>query len=435
MSWILRCSAAALAIAMLPFFARAETAPPVSPATAPVAAPVAAPTTAGQTPPADPKPSVVTVSFSGWLVFNTYYNAGSFNTNAGFIDQPLYATPGDGGALGMSVKQTRLRANVSLPADGLLGNARLTGLVEGDFGGGYAAADLSQALPRLRLAWIAATWANLGGLTVRVGQDWGVLEGPVAAVSLGHITVPRFAGAGQVFRRSPQVRVEGELGDRVGGTYTGAVLPNGDKQVAADGVLVGLRSATPDFEGRVAVFYRTEKKKHVEIGISGHHAQERWILDGEANAPTKYLVSQAVAVDYKLDLPYVTILGSAFKGENLDVWNSGAGPGIRRIMLAPDNKKLLAVTGIRTKGLWSQLGVTPVNGLRLLFGGGVETPTLADLGADANFRRNQQLSAGAVVSAGGRWRAGLEVTGYRTRTFPGRLLTSRQVELSTLYSF
>ena len=81
-----------------------------------------------------------------------------------------------------------------------------------------------------------------------------------------------------------------------------------------------------------------------------------------------------------------------------------------------------------------------VNGLRLLVGGGVEAPTASDLGAGAAFRRNEQISAGAVVSAGGRWRVGIEVTGYRTHTVatptvPSRLLTSRQVELSTFYSF
>lgn len=430
MSRILRCSTVAFALALFPLLARAETSPPAGPAAAPGAVPAAA----APIPPAAPKPGGATVSFSGWLIFTSYYNAGSFNASGGVSDLPVYAVPGGGAGFGMSAKQTRLRVNISLPADNRLGGARLTGLVEGDFGGGYAASDLSQSLLRMRHAWVAATWPNLGGLTVKVGQDWGVLQGPVAAVSLGHITTPRFAGAGQLFRRAPQVRAEGELGHRIGAAYTAAVLGNGDKQVGADGMLVGFRSAAPELEGRAAVFYRTERKKHAEFGVSGHRGQERWILGGVEGSPDKYLVSRAVAMDYKLDLPYVTLLGAAFTGENLDVWNSGAGPGVARITI-PATDNLLAVTGIRTKGAWSQLAVAPVNGLQLLLGGGIEEPRRSDLGVGATFRRNQQISAGAVISAEGHWRAGLEVTGYRTRALSGRLATSRQVELSTLYSF
>src|SRR4051794_40804035 len=46
---------------------------------------------------------------------------------------PLYAPPPGTDTAGISARQSRLRAGVTLPTDGLLGGAKLKGLVEIDF--------------------------------------------------------------------------------------------------------------------------------------------------------------------------------------------------------------------------------------------------------------------------------------------------------------
>ena len=406
---------AALVAIALPFLAAAQPAPATS------ASPAATPAT----------PSL---SLSGWLALNTYYDAGTFNPSAGFVDQPMAVASSRGSGFGMSVKQTRLRLSGALPSDALLGGAALTGLLETDFAGGYANSDLQFPLARVRHAWIAATWAELGNLTVRVGQDWGLLQGPALPISLGHMTTPRFTGAGYLLRRTPQIRAQGELGGAVGFAWAAAVMPNGDRQLASDKVGVGFRSGLPDFEARAAAVLRSAGRKVAEVGLSGHYGEERWTLDGLAGTPDRHLASQAVALDYRLDAGWVSLTGAAFTGENLDVLYSGVGTGVNKVTVSATDAKLLAVTGIRTKGLWSQLVVAPLPWLQLLAGYGLEVPRGPDLGADALFRRNQQLSTGVVASAG-RWKVGLELTAYRTRALAGDLRTANQVEASTLYAF
>jgi hypothetical protein len=248
------------------------------------------------------------------------------------------------------------------------------------------------------------------------------------------MTTPRFTGAGYLLRRSPQVKAEGELGGAVGLAWAAAVMPNGDRQVGSDKVDVGFRSGLPDFEARAAAVVRSGGRKVAEVGLSGHYGEERWTLDGVVGAPDRHLASKAVAIDYRLDAGRVSLTGAAFTGENLDVLYSGVGTGVAKVTVSATDARLLAVTGIRTKGLWSQLVVTPIPWLQLLAGYGLEVPRRSDLGPDALFRRNQQLSTGVVASAG-RWKAGLELTAYRTRAPAGELRTANQVELSTLYAF
>ena len=76
--------------------------------------------------------------------------------------------------------------------------------------------DPSLPLVRLRHAWVSAAWPQLGNLSVLVGQSWGIVGGPSFAQSLSHLATPRFAGAGFLYRRAPQLRVSGDVGQTFG---------------------------------------------------------------------------------------------------------------------------------------------------------------------------------------------------------------------------
>jgi len=417
----------ALALAAaLPIAAAAQPAPtPAPPAPAPVAAPAAAPA---------PAPSGVTVDIGGWMVFNSYFNWGGSNA----VDLPQRAAAlRDELAAGMQVRQSRVRANLGLPGGGLLGDAKLKGLVEVDFMGGSVNGDQSLTIVRFRHGWVSATWAELGNLTLTVGQTWGIYTGPYFAQSLGHLAVPRFAGAGFLFRRAPQVRLSGDLGGDLGVLWAVGALAPMDKATAPAPVTsaasVGERSGMPDLEGRAAWVWRPGRKNVAEVGVSFHLGQDKYLLNAGTTNDNKVIHSSGLAVDAKLDVAGVTLLGAAFQGRDLDILNT-AGAGVKTTTTAG---VVTAAEAIETRGVWGQLQYQATPALQLLAGGGLERPTPGQLPAGATVvKRNGQVSGGVVVNLTPKWRCAAEVTHYvTTYNAADSRYELTQAELSTLYAF
>jgi hypothetical protein len=392
------------------------TAQPAAPAPAPVPPP---------TPSA--KPPAVTWELGGWLVLNSWYDDGAFNAS----DLPRYATPvKKEKAMGMSARQSRLRAGIGVPDDGgLLGGAVLKGFVEVDFVGGYAStADDSAPLLRLRHAYVTATWKDLGNFTILLGQTADVFHGPLVPATLAHLATPRFAGAGYLYRRAPMIRLSGEVGKDLAVVYQVAAI--------SPATSTGYRAATPDLEGRLALLLRGSSPVKGELGLGGRFAREKWQLTGKAGtpAPNQTVKSQGVAVDLKIDAGYVALIGGAFAGENLDVENSLFG------VRTADNGtagKYTSVKSIPTKGGWGQLQVVPVKPLMLVAGAGVELPRKKMLPATIAagvpaIDRSLQISGGVLVNLTSKLRVGLEVTHYEAHGVDKKTSRADQVELSSL---
>ncbi len=381
----------------------------------------------------------LTLDTSGWLILNTWSTFGSVNA----ADLPRWAMPGAAEKdFGMGVRQSRIRMNLGIPTDGFIPNAEIKGLVEGDFMGGYVGGDSSLPLPRLRHAWVSATWKEYANLSVLVGQTWGIIEGPAFASSLSHLAIPRFAGAGFLYRRAPQVRLSQELGSTFAvGYQVAAIAPMDRETTTLPGAAgVGERSGLPDAEGRIAGYYRPGGPFKAEVGVSTHLGDEKFRLTGQTPAANKTLPSVGYAVDVKFDLPYVQLLGGAFTGKNLDV--DYALGGVNKITRTVGGTVLLDdVVAVGTRGFWAQAIVTPVKGLQLLAGGGMESPGLDDrlptmAATDFYIYRNGQVSAGAILNLTSKWRISLEGTRYVSDLVNSAVVHSRadatQVELSTL---
>lgn len=446
-------SVALLALA-LPFAALAQSpavppAPPEPPAPAAAAAPPAEPAPAAPavTPPAPapaaaapaPKPGVV-VEWGGWLQTHAWRSFGGVNpASSGSTDLPLFANA-DRDAAGVSARQSRLRASITLPADGLLSGARLKGLAEVDFMGPLAGDDPSLPAVRLRHAWVAASWKQAANLTVLAGQSWGVFTGPHFATSLSHLAVPRFGGAGFLYRRAPQVRLSAEGSGLLAPSIQLAALAPYDKTKSAN-VLVGERSAVPDLEGRAALALRPGGKQVLEMGFSGRYGEEVYFLDGPARDET--IESWGLAADVKLEVPYLTAVGGAWMGEALGVYASIA-PEVRFTTngVTGAGARNVAVDPVRTKGFWGQGIVTPFAGVQLVGGYGLEQPEADDLplstDAAANakvVRRNEQVSGALIVNLTSRWRVSGEVTRFFTTTQDRVERDATLVQMGTLYAF
>jgi hypothetical protein len=405
---------------------------PAAPAASPAPpAPPAPPAAAPASPAPAPK---VTVDLGGWLVLNGYYGHGGLNAT----DLPRFAIAAPDGerSLGISVRQSRLRAGVGIPADGLVKGTALKGLVELDFVGGYVANDPSLPIVRLRHAWLSASWKPHGNLSLLLGQTWGVFTGPYFAASLSHLATPRFAGAGFLYRRAPQVRLSGELGGDVALLWTAAALAPIDRNTTTNAAAsVGERSGVPNVEARAALAVKAPVK--LEVGLSAHYGQEKHLVSGRNDT----VDSRGYAVDARVEVPYLTVVGAAFAGENLDIWYSVA-PGTR---LNPNATAPTDVSNVETKGFWAQAQVTPVKGLQLLAGGGIEQPDDEDVpptipGSAGGSTLptpvdSRQASVGAILNLSSRWRVSVEGTRYWTEAVDGSKPNANQLEVSSLLAF
>lgn len=410
----------------------------------PLAAPAEEPPPAPSSPEVAPAAARVRAELGGWLLWGGFGTFGGVDSN----ELPRAAVPpSTERTLGMTVRQSRVRAALELPSDGLLAGAVLKGLVEADFKGGYASGDQSFPIARLRHAWVSASLPRLAGLTVLVGQANGVMGGPVQAASLGHLATPRFSGAGFLYRRSPQLRASVELGGTLAVLAEGALLAPIDRATSPAPTAaapdrppptsVGERSGLPDVEGRVALRWRPGAGRTLEVGLSGHAGREKWRLTGAGDVDAT-VDSYAGALDARLELPWLTLVGGGFYGKNLDVLAT-LSAGVTLSLDAAGAP--IAATGIEVWGGWGQAQARPLGWLTLVAGAGIEAATRSDLPPNPASGtvplRNLQVSGGALVALTSRWQAGVEYTTYFTRYVGAtdRDLTAGQLELATRYAF
>jgi hypothetical protein len=413
--------------------------------------------------------------FSAWFVLNGFQDRGGFDSRelpryvvsenvapaaapAGTTVKPEYN--------GYAVRQSRLRFGFTAPTDNFLGGTTMKGLLEADFYGGApvavsAAGAASQTgtvdtvVPRLRHAYMSATWKDAANLTLLVGQTWGVAIAQPSgfAASLAHLAVPRFGGAGFLYRRAPQIRLSADLPAGPLSVYVaGAALTAGDLSSNQSNSPGGNQSTIPNLEGRVAAKYAQQGPVKAEVGFNLHYGQERWTTNPAAgsNAPFKAVTatSQMYGVDAKIDVAMVTLVGGLWQGQNLDNWNSISGLAIAGapasnvgVLFDTTNPADPKAYEVKTQGAWAQLQVTPVSGLQVLAGLGFENPkdsTLALPGATvANnmILRNEQLSGGVVWSVTSKWRVSFEATRFNTtvKTAAGSdTLGGNQFEIGSL---
>ena len=114
---------------------------------------------------------------------------------------------------------------------------------------------------------------------------------------------PRFAGAGFLYRRAPQVRVSGERGAdvrrRLPGRRARAHRPrrrHGRPGRAARRVPSASARASPNVEARVAGVYRPAGKTRAELGVSGHYGREKYSFRASATRAAEDVTTDSRAV-------------------------------------------------------------------------------------------------------------------------------------------
>jgi hypothetical protein len=318
-----------------------------------------------------PKPAEpLKVTPYGIAYFNFFSNTDAVNNG----DVPLFAAASGPGHLGMTARQSRLGVRVTGAS---LGKAKVTGVLEGDFFGGYPAVGIGDNMGvfRLRLANARIDWTK-GSLVV--GQDWMIFA-PVNPVSISSAGIPLFAAAGNPWSRLPQVR--GEWKTKTVLLQGGLLAPQtGDFNSAffyqpGSGAL----SETPFLQGRAAFTLANfaASKKVATIGVSGHFGQSR------VTTPIDRTVdSNGVAVDFVLPLgTKVTVQGEAFTGTNLGGFQAGVFQGLVAdgAVLGPAGTPVLdGPRALDTTGGWVQVVAAVTPSVTVHGGFGTDDPDDAD---------------------------------------------------------
>ena len=392
-----------------------------------------------------PKPSPVTFTPYGFILLNAFFSDTPFASKI-YPGQVLPCPAASatvtgcnvGGSFNMTAQQTRLGLNIAFDDTAGWTKATLSGRVEMDFNGGFAptvtnSTGFYNALFRLRLAYMKATW---GGFSVLAGQDYALLA-PLFATSVAWQAVPFFWQAGNLWNRSPQIRVAYDSTPKDGLAFGGAVAvlnpsdataidaptspattppttTNPTSPGAAIDFGAGNRSRMPVFEGRVYAGLRTNGVKTVELGFGGHTNTRRYVSPG--NGATFDINENALAIDLEANVSFVTVKAEAWMGNAIDDFYSGIlqPPVVIRTTggtgTPPSPLLISKVQSVATKGGWAQLVLSPFPFLQLTAGYGVEVANTSQMvGMAGSTRyRNSQFAYGLIFPAGKYWRFSFE---------------------------
>jgi hypothetical protein len=396
---------AAALVAALPLAGSAQT-PPAEPAK-PAEQATPAPTTT-VTPTAKPAAADETVKVTpyGFVLLNTFFDMGTFATK----DYPGQASVLDAGdAFLMSARQSRFGVRLA-GKDLTLTGADLSGVIEFDFKAGHvaganaASTNWYNGLMRLRLAAATATWkSGPHAFSLMAGQEYGLVN-PLFADSLAWVADPLFWQAGNLWRRSPQIRATyaGKFGD-MGLTLQGAVLSPADSFADGDGPHgtdfgAGNASGVPDLEVRAAVNAKFGDIGGT-VGVAFHNEERKYLnaTGGEADS----LNTNVFGVDVDLSLTkFLQVKGEYYTGSGADDTYFGIAPSVTG---AEGSRE-----AVDSDGFWVQGIVKPVPYLNLTAGYGVANADEDVVTAAGAREKNEQLQFGLLVNAGKAWRFGVE---------------------------
>jgi hypothetical protein len=446
--------AAGLALA-LPISALAQATPaePAKPAeqAPPAGAPVAEKPVA-----AKPAEEGVKVTPYGFVLLNAFWDTETFTTKD-YPGQVAVGAAEVGGAFLMSARQSRFGVRLSSKEKNWTG-AEFSGVIEFDFkaghvptsatcsavpvGGGTPTCTISGAntassswyngLMRLRLAAATATWkTGMGNVSILAGQEYGLVN-PLFADSLAWVADPLFWQAGNLWRRSPQIRLTlNPMVGPVGLTLQGAILSPADAGTPVD-FGQGNKSRQPDLEARVAANLKPSKDISATVGI-GYHSNEKAFLRAGTTRQYDSERADGFGIDAEVNVPFLTVKGEYYDMDGLDDTYFAIGPGTVRPAAGGD---LVAVNGT---GYWGQAIVKPIPQVNLQVGYGraeADEDDLTAVGAAPTTRQeNTQLAAGVIFNAGKAWRFGVEWIQVETTLLNNQSNEAQQLAISSQLRF
>jgi hypothetical protein len=398
-----------------------------------------------------PKPSPVTFTPYGFLLLNAF-----FNDSPGLRNFALPARCAGGasceGNVFFNVTQTRLGMNLAFDDKAGWTQAVLMAKVEIDFKGGNFNSTSNgayNAIPRLRKAYVDASWGSESKFALLIGQDDRLIS-PLRGVSLAYIADPVFQYAGGLNGRAPMIALRYTLAPRDGlGVSVGAAALNpqdNSSNINGSAPSVGVdfgagnRSRIPNFEGRVGVSWSQGGKKIVDLGGWAGWQKNRFV--NPATDTNVDVNSYIYGGDMTLNLWIFKVLGQIMKGYGYDVPGTlGAAQGIALgFDSATPPINITVANAVPAFAGWFQVAARPVPVIEVYAGwGGTQSDTSALTGtvlAVAGTRvQNFMWAAGATAYAGKYWRFSAEYGSATSFFYSGDSFTQGQFSLNSQLVF
>lgn len=389
------------------------------------------------------EPPKITVTPYGIIYLGATLNDGVFTgASAPNQEYPAFVLSEDEGAMVLSARQSRFGFNVNVPTENIVG-AAVTGKVEFDFMGG-GSSGYTNANMRLRHAFLTASMAaGPGKLVITAGQTDGLLNA-LHPESTSYLALPLFQQAGNLHRRTGQIRLGYDFAADAFALKLEAALLNptyGKSDIGTAAVNddvtnnAGNRSGMGDLEARLGVTMKPISDIGGTVGVS-YHAGKR-TYGATVGGTTTDVTTSAIGVDLAADVTqYLSLRGEYFHGEGID----DAYAGIATSSVNGDK-------GVKSDGYWAQAIIKPIPALYVLAGLGNETIDDGSLPAAAagstQRLQNDMFHGGLLVNMNKSWRVGLEYVQTKTKSRAGTVadpnataeLTASQISLSTQLRF
>jgi hypothetical protein len=403
-----------------------------------------------------PKPSPVTFTPYGFVLFNAF-----FNDSPGGRTYPLptYCVGGASceGNILFNVAQSRLGSRLSFNDTAGWTGATLSALFEIDFKGGYTGTPTSSVgfyspVVRLRKAYVDAAWGTQSKFTIRIGQD-DHLVSLMRPVSLAYVADPLFQNAGTLNGRAPMLALRYDLSAKDGIGFWASVAALNPQDNAAGGADLspsaaadlgaGNRSRMPDFEGVVGVNWMSGGKKVLALNGWGGIQKNRFV--SPAPDTSVDVTSSIIGGDLTLNLSIFTVMGSIYSAKGYDMVGSlGASQGIAiSVAKIPPTATKFTITGtnaVPALGGWFQVLVGPANLFQAYGGwGGTQSPFSAYEGSllavPGTRVQNFMWAAGLIGYAGKNWRFSAEYASATSFFYNGLYATQGQFSLNSQLVF
>lgn len=290
------------------------------------------------------------VKLSGLILFNSYWNSGSFD----IADLPSLAfgrAPGSPqGNIGATLRQTMLGIQANGPR---VFEARTSANVDFDFAGGSPTTQygVTAGLVRLRTGQVRLDWEKT---SLSVGQD-GLFFSPLSPTSYATLLEPAFSWSGNLWVWTPQIEIEHRvsLNEKSSLLFQGGLLdPLTEEQPPFQGRIATAGEATrvPAVGGRVAYEFAGSMEHPITIGFGGYRAKQRYQSFDD-------VASWTVNADFRVPLgKHMEASGEWYQGQAV----GGLGGGIWTSVVYSDATfPQAAIHPLRSTGGWAQLKIRP----------------------------------------------------------------------------
>jgi hypothetical protein len=309
---------------------------------------------------------------------------------------------------------SRLGINVTGPAVGGLGGARVGGRLEMDWQNGGRE---SRATPRFRHVYATLAWSDA---TLLLGSTWDVISPLFPSVNADTL----MWNAGNLGDRRPQVRLTVQpKSDRLQWSLTAAAGLTGavDQQdLDNDTFRDGEAAAVPNLQGRFGLSYPVGARRF-SLGLWGHFVRTEV---GTPIAGEDTFDGHSLGLDLELPLgSRAVVRGEAWTGRTLSDFRGGIGQAVNR------------TTGeeIASQGGWAELGADLTPAYTIAVGYTIEVPEEDDLPSGARSRNGawfvtNRFTARPVV-------IGADYLRWKTDYLGGAEGTDNRVNVYVTYSF